>query len=79
MIGHIEQMLREIPEVESYSRRTGLAARAGGGHRSQSGDIAVKLKTKRSRSVDEVIAELRAKIKQQEPASTSSSSRCCRT
>ena len=32
------------------------------------GDIAVKLKSKRSRSVDEIIEELRAEIKQQEPA-----------
>ena len=67
VVGHLEQMIREIPEVESYSRRTGLQLGLATVTEANTGDIAVKLKTKRSRSVDDVTAELRAKIKQREP------------
>jgi CzcA family heavy metal efflux pump len=68
MVSHIERMLRETPEVDSYSRRTGLQLGLAAVTEANSGDIAVKLKSKRNRSVDEVMEELRAKIKQQEPA-----------
>jgi CzcA family heavy metal efflux pump len=68
MVGHIEEMVRKIPEVESYSRRTGLQLGLAAVTEANSGDIAVKLKNKRSRSVDEVMEELRVQIKQQEPA-----------
>lgn len=68
MVSHIEQMLHEIPEVESYSRRTGLQLGLAAVTEANTGDIAVKLKNKRSRSVDEVMADLRADIAQQEPA-----------
>ncbi len=56
-----EQILRSIPEVESYSRRTGarLALAIAEPH---TGDFLVKLRPKRSRSTDEVIAELREKL-----------------
>ncbi len=58
VVGHVEQILRETPEVESTSRRTGL----------QLGLAAVtKLKAKRDRDVEEIMAEVRAKIKGQEP------------
>ena len=58
MIGHMEQMLRDVPEVESTSRRTGLQLGLAAVTEANTGDIAVKLKTKRSRSIDEVIAEV---------------------
>ena len=61
-------MLREIPEVEGYSRRTGLQLGLAAVTEANTGDFAVKLKNKRSRSVDEIMAELRTRIKQQEPA-----------
>ena len=67
VVGHLEQMVREVPEVESYSRRTGLQLGLAAVTEANTGDIAVKLKTKRNRSVDDVTAELRAKIKQEEP------------
>jgi CzcA family heavy metal efflux pump len=67
VVGHIEQMVREIPEVEGYSRRTGLQLGLAAVTEANTGDIAVKLKTKRDRSVDDVTSELRAKIVQQEP------------
>ncbi len=68
IVGHIEQMLRQIPEVESYSRRTGLQLGLAAVTEANTGDIAVKLKNKRSRGVDDVMEELRVEIKQQEPA-----------
>ncbi len=67
IVGHLEQMIREVPEVDSYSRRTGLQLGLAAVTEANTGDIAVKLKTKRSRSVDDVTADLRAKIKQEEP------------
>ena len=53
-----EQILRTIPELESYSRRTGarLALAIAEPH---TGDFLVKLKPNRKRKTDEVIAELR--------------------
>ncbi len=68
MINHIEQMIRSVPEVESYSRRTGLQLGLAAVTEANTGDIAVKLKSKRSRSVEDVMDELRSQIKQQEPA-----------
>jgi CzcA family heavy metal efflux pump len=68
MLGHIEQLVREIPEVQGYSRRTGLQLGLAAVTEANTGDFAVILKSKRSRSVDEIMEELRVKIKQQEPA-----------
>ena len=67
VISHVEQMVREVPEVEGYSRRTGLQLGLAAVTEANTGDIAVKLKTKRSRSVDDVISDLRAEIKRQVP------------
>jgi len=67
VISHVEQMLRDTPEVESYSRRTGLQLGLAAVTEANYGDILVKLKGKRDRGIDEVIAELRAKIKKEEP------------
>ena len=67
MVSHVEQMLRETPEVESTSRRTGLELGLAAVTEANRGDIAVKLKSKRDRSGEEVMSELRAKIAQQEP------------
>jgi multidrug efflux pump subunit AcrB len=68
VVGHVEQMLRGVPEVESYSRRTGLQLGLAAVTEANYGDILVKLKSKRDRDIEEIMAELRGKIKQQEPA-----------
>jgi CzcA family heavy metal efflux pump len=68
MVTHIEQMLQKVPEVESYSRRTGLQLGLAAVTEANRGDIAIKLTSKRSRSVDDVMEELRTEIKQHEPA-----------
>jgi CzcA family heavy metal efflux pump len=67
MVSHVEQMLREIPEVESSSRRTGLELGLAAVTEANRGDIAVKLKAKRDRGADEVISELRARVEKEEP------------
>jgi multidrug efflux pump subunit AcrB len=68
VVGHVEQILRETPEVESTSRRTGLQLGMASVTEANTGDVLVKLKAKRDRDVEEIMAELREKIKQQEPA-----------
>ncbi|MCL2647116.1 MAG: efflux RND transporter permease subunit [Phycisphaerales bacterium] len=62
----IEKLLRQIPEVESYSRRLGTAI---GLELTEPnvGDIMVKLKPNSKRSTEEVITELREKLKHLEP------------
>ncbi|PYU25319.1 MAG: AcrB/AcrD/AcrF family protein [Acidobacteria bacterium] len=68
LISHIEQIVRSVPEVESTSRRTGLQLGLAAVTEANTGDIAVKLKDKRSRGIDEIIAEVRGKVTSAEPA-----------
>ncbi|HME32741.1 MAG TPA: efflux RND transporter permease subunit, partial [Terriglobales bacterium] len=68
LLSHIEQMLQQVPEIDSFSRRTGLELGLAAVTEANRGDFAVKLKRKRDRSVEEIMAELRARIKQREPA-----------
>src|SRR6201993_2675223 len=68
VISQIEQILHDTPEVESTSRRTGLQLGLAAVTEANPGDISVKLKEKRDRPIEEVIAEVRAKIARQEPA-----------
>ncbi|HET9364161.1 MAG TPA: efflux RND transporter permease subunit, partial [Candidatus Angelobacter sp.] len=68
VMGHVEQILREIPEVESTSRRTGLQLGLAAVTEANTGDISVKLKAKRSRGVDDVMADVRDRVKKEEPS-----------
>jgi len=68
VVSHIEKMLRETPEVESTSRRTGLQLGLAAVTEANYGDVLVKLRAKRSRDIDDVIADMRVQIAQQEPA-----------
>jgi len=68
MVTHIEKLVRDVPEVESTSRRTGLQLGLAAVTEANTGDIAVKLKEKRSRGIEEIISEVRAKVTQEEPA-----------
>ena len=67
MVGQIERILHETPEVESTSRRTGLELGLSAVTEAHRGDLTVKLKSKRDRDVDDVIADVRGKINQQLP------------
>jgi len=68
VIAHVESIIRSEPEVESTSRRTGLQLGLAAVTEPNTGDIAVKLKDKRSRGIDEVIADVREKVSKSEPA-----------
>jgi Cu/Ag efflux pump CusA len=65
---HVENILRSVPEVETTSRRTGLQLGLAAVTEANSGDFTVKLKQDRSRSVEEVMEEVRAKVHQSEPS-----------
>jgi len=67
-VGQVEQILRGIPEVQSTSRRTGLQLGMAAVTEANTGDISVKLKANRSRGIEEIMAEVRQKVKQQVPA-----------
>ena len=68
VLTHIEQILKDTPEVEGTSRRTGMQLGLAAVTEANTGDVSVKLKENRSRGIDEVIEEVRAKIKMEEPA-----------
>ena len=67
VLEHVERILREMPEVESTSRRTGLQMGLAAVTEANTGDFTVKLKAKRSRPIDDVIGDVRAEIKATEP------------
>src|SRR3954470_19051251 len=63
----VEQILRETPEVESTSRRTGLQLGLATVTEANTGDIAVKLKRSRRRGSDEGVAATRDKLHDELP------------
>ncbi len=67
MLHHVEDLLRQTPEVEGYSRRTGLELGLFITEPNR-GDFAVKLKPGHKRDTDEVIADLRKQVAESEPA-----------
>jgi CzcA family heavy metal efflux pump len=67
VLEHIHQILVSTPEVETTSRRTGLQMGFAAVTEANTGDITVKLKDKRNRNIDEVMAAIRKQIKQTEP------------
>jgi CzcA family heavy metal efflux pump len=68
VLEHVQRILEATPEVESTSRRTGLQMGLAAVTEANTGDFTVKLKSKRDRGIDEVIAEVREKVKSSEPA-----------
>jgi len=67
VITTVEQILRSTPEVEGTSRRTGMQLGLATVTEANTGDIAVKLKRNRDRARDEVIADVRDKVRKQVP------------
>ena len=67
MLNEVEKMFPTIPEIESYSRRTGTQM---GFFITEPnyGDYLIQLKKDRKRTTDEVIDELRKKIEGTQPA-----------
>jgi CzcA family heavy metal efflux pump len=68
VLDHVERILHDTPEVESTSRRTGLQMGLAAVTEANTGDMTVKLKAKRDRPIDEVIADIRQQIKTTEPS-----------
>ncbi|ADW67591.1 efflux RND transporter permease subunit [Granulicella tundricola] len=67
VLDHVEHILHETPEVEITTRRTGLQLGLAAVTEANTGDISVRLKAKRSRPIDEIMNEVRDKIKEQYP------------
>lgn len=67
ILRHVEQMLKETPEVESYSRRTGLQLGLSITE-PNTGDFLIKLRPDRKHSTAEVIDGLREEITSAEPS-----------
>ena len=67
MLREIEKMIIKVPEVQAYSRRTGTQM----GFfitEPNTGDYLIQLKKDRSRSTEEVIADIRNQIESTQPA-----------
>jgi multidrug efflux pump subunit AcrB len=67
VLDHVERILRATPEVDSTSRRTGLQMGFAAVTEANTGDITVRLKNRRDRAIDDVIADVRHQIKTTEP------------
>ncbi|MBF9144546.1 efflux RND transporter permease subunit, partial [Hymenobacter properus] len=69
MLRQAEKLIVQVPEVASYSRRTGTQM----GFfitEPNSGDYLIRLKTDRQRSTEDVIADIRERIESTQPALT---------
>ena len=66
-LDRVEKILRETPEVSITTRRTGLQLGLAAVTEANTGDISVRLKSKRSRPIDEIISDVRQQIKEREP------------
>ncbi len=67
VLENVTRILHSIPEVENTSRRTGLQLGLATVTEANTGDFTVKLKSKRSRTVWQVMDEVRARVKATEP------------
>jgi CzcA family heavy metal efflux pump len=67
VLARIHTILKETKEVDTTSRRTGLQMGFAAVTESNYGDITVTLKRDRRRGIEEVIDDVRAKIKSTEP------------
>jgi CzcA family heavy metal efflux pump len=67
VLNHVEEILHKVPEVESTSRRTGLQLGLAAVTEANTGDMTVKLKRNRSRSIDDIMGDVRSEIKKTEP------------
>jgi multidrug efflux pump subunit AcrB len=63
----VEKLLAAVPEVESTSRRTGLQLGLAAVTEANTGDFSVRLKTDRSRGIEQVISDIRSKVTEKYP------------
>ncbi|MEO8042420.1 MAG: efflux RND transporter permease subunit, partial [Acidobacteriota bacterium] len=67
ILKHVEEIIKDTPEVESFSRRTGMQLGLSGVTEPNTGDFAVKMKPGRSRTTEAVIDDIRGEIEKSEP------------
>jgi CzcA family heavy metal efflux pump len=67
VLNHVDAILQHTREVSITSRRTGLQLGLAAVTEANTGDISVLLKSNRSRSIDEIIADVRRQINTTEP------------
>src|SRR5258705_3647292 len=67
VLQHVEAILKDNPNVETVSRRTGLQMGLAAVTEANTGDITVKLKAKRNQAIDEIMSDVRTEIKTNEP------------
>ncbi|HWU68589.1 MAG TPA: efflux RND transporter permease subunit [Stenotrophobium sp.] len=66
LLRQVETIVRATPEVDSYSRRTGLQL-GGGLTEANEGDFFIHLKSARSRNIEAVMADVRQRVETQVP------------
>lgn len=66
LLRQVEAIIRSTPDVDSYSRRTGLQL-GGGLTEADEGDFFIHLKTGKRRDVETVMADIRQKVESQVP------------
>jgi multidrug efflux pump subunit AcrB len=66
LLRQVEKIVRETPEVSSYSRRTGVQL-GGGLTEADEGDFFIRLKSGSRRDIEEVMAEVREKVETEVP------------
>lgn len=69
LMRQVEAIVRGLPEVESYSRRTGLQL-GGGLTEANEGDMFIKLKPPPRRGIEEVMSDLRGQVETKVPGLT---------
>jgi CzcA family heavy metal efflux pump len=67
VLNHVERILKSTPEVDSTSRRTGLQMGLAAITEANTGDMTVRLRNNRSRGIDEVMEDIRRRIRTTEP------------
>jgi CzcA family heavy metal efflux pump len=67
VMADVDKILRDTPEVENITRRTGLELGLATVTEANRGDFTVKLQSKRKRNVEEVIADVREKVTKRQP------------
>jgi CzcA family heavy metal efflux pump len=66
LLRQVEEILRSTPEVQTYSRRTGLQL-GGGITEANEGDFFIRLKDARDRPAEEIMADVRGRVEKTVP------------
>lgn len=66
LVRQIEAVIRETPDIATYSRRTGQQL-GGGLTEPNTGDFFIRLKTKDRRPIEEIMTEVRSKVLESVP------------